>query len=194
MPESAEQRHNRELIELLNELRVALPGVQVLFAFLLAVPFANGFPKLSQTGRDVFFAAFIATALSTVLLIAPSSYHRLRWRQHDKERMLVVSNALTIAGLAFLAVAITCVVYVITDFLFHRTWAAVFTALVGAAFLFLWYGLPLAAAIRDSRRSRRESRIAAASGSPYRRKRNAAPTRAVNTAAQVRWKRKSVIT
>ncbi len=154
MPESAEQRHNRELIELLNELRVALPGVQVLFAFLLAVPFANGFPKLSQTGRDVFFAAFIATALSTVLLIAPSSYHRLRWRQHDKERMLVVSNALTIAGLGFLAVAITCVVYVITDFLFHRTWAAVFTALVGAAFLLLWYGLPLAAAIRDSRRSR----------------------------------------
>jgi glucose-6-phosphate-specific signal transduction histidine kinase len=155
MPESAEQRHNRELIELLNELRVALPGVQVLFAFLLAVPFANGFPKLSQTGRDVFFAAFIATALSTVLLIAPSSYHRLRWRQHDKERMLVVSNALTIAGLAFLAVAITCVVYVITDFLFHSAWAALFTALVGLAFLFLWYGLPLAAAIRDSRRSRR---------------------------------------
>ena len=62
MPESAEERHNRELIELLNELRVALPGVQVLFAFLLAVPFANGFPKLSSTGRDLYFAAFIATA------------------------------------------------------------------------------------------------------------------------------------
>src|SRR5262249_51360667 len=84
---------DRELIELLNELRVALPGVQVLFAFLLAVPFANGFPKLSQTGRDVFFAAFLATALSTALLIAPSSYHRLRWRQNDKERMLVISNS-----------------------------------------------------------------------------------------------------
>jgi Family of unknown function (DUF6328) len=76
--ETSEQRHNPELIELLNELRVALPGVQVLFAFLLAVPLANGFPKLSQTGRDVYFAAFIATALSIVLLIAPSSYHRLR--------------------------------------------------------------------------------------------------------------------
>ena len=154
MPESAEQRHNRELIELLNELRVALPGVQVLFAFLLAVPFANGFPKLNSTQRDVFFAAFLATALSTVLLIAPSSYHRLRWRQNDKERMLVVSNALTIAGLFFLAVAITCAVYVITDFLFHRTWAALFTALLGAAFLILWYGLPLAAAIRDYRQRR----------------------------------------
>jgi glucose-6-phosphate-specific signal transduction histidine kinase len=155
VPESAEQRHNRELIELLNELRVALPGVQVLFAFLLAVPFANGFPKLNGTQRDVFFAAFIATALSTVLLIAPSSYHRLRWRQHDKERMLVISNALTIAGLFFLAVAITCAVYVITDFLFHRTWAALFTALVGAAFLVLWYGLPLGAAMRDLQRARR---------------------------------------
>lgn len=155
MAESAEERHNRELIELLNELRVALPGVQVLFAFLLAVPFANGFPKLSPTGRDVFFAAFIATALSTVLLIAPSSYHRLRWRQHDKERLLIVSNALTIAGLFCLAVAITCVVFVITDFLFHKTWAAVFTAFIGAMFLLFWYGLPLAAAIRDLRQSRR---------------------------------------
>src|SRR5437762_4946686 len=135
VPESADQRHNRELFELLNELRVALPGVQVLFAFMLAVPFANGFPKLSSLDRDIFFVAFIATALSTVLLIAPSSYHRLRWRQHDKERMLVVSNRLTIAGLALLAVAITCTVFVITDFLFHHGWAAFFTALVALAFL-----------------------------------------------------------
>jgi len=155
MAESAEERHNRELLELLNELRVALPGVQVLFAFLLAVPFANGFPKLSSTGRDLYFAAFIATALSSVLLIAPSSYHRLRWRQHDKERMLIISNTLTIAGLFSLAVAITCVVFVITDYLFHRTWAAAFTALVGATFLLLWYGLPLAAFIRDRQRARR---------------------------------------
>ena len=155
MPESDEQRHNRELIELLNELRVALPGVQVLFAFLLAVPFANGFPKLGRLDRDVFFAAFVAAALSTVLLIAPSSYHRLRWRRRDKERMLVVSNTLTIAGLFCLAVAITCTVFVITDFLFHRSWAAAFTAIIAAAFLVLWYGLPLGAALRDSRTPRR---------------------------------------
>jgi len=150
--ESQEQRHNRELIELLNELRVALPGVQVLFAFLLAVPFANGFPKLSHFDRVVFYAAFIATAFSTVLLIAPSSYHRLRWRQHDKERLLVISNGMTIAGLACLAVAITSTVFVITDFLFHRAWAATFTAFVAACFLSLWYGLPLAAAIQDRQR------------------------------------------
>jgi hypothetical protein len=153
--ESKEDRHNRELIELLNELRVALPGVQVLFAFLLAVPFANGFPKLGKVDRDIFFVAFIATAVSTVLLIAPSSYHRLRWRQHDKEKLLVTSNALTIAGLACLAIAITSVVFVITDFLFRRTWAATFSAFIAACFLLLWYGLPLVAAIQDRRRPTR---------------------------------------
>jgi hypothetical protein len=156
MPEeSKEDRHNRELIELLNELRVALPGVQVLFAFLLAVPFASGFPRLGKVDRDIFFVAFIATAVSTVLLIAPSSYHRLRWRQHDKEKLLVTSNALTIAGLACLAIAITSVVFVITDFLFHRTWAATFSAFIAACFLLLWYGLPLVAAIQDRRRPKR---------------------------------------
>jgi len=149
--ESNEDRHDRELIELLNELRVALPGVQVLFAFLLTVPFSNGFPRLGRFDRDVYFAAFIATAVSTVLLIAPSSYHRLRWRQHDKERMLVISNYLMIAGLAALAVAITSTVFVITDFVFHRSWASTFTAIVAMLFLVFWYGIPLGAAIKDRR-------------------------------------------
>jgi amino acid transporter len=156
--ETKEERHDRELIELLNELRVALPGVQVLFAFLLAVPFANGFPKLSALDRDIFFVAFITTALATVLLIAPSSYHRLRWRQRDKERMLVISNVLTIAGLFLLAVSITCTVFVITDFLFHRSWAAAFTAIVALAFLVFWYGLPLAAALSDRRQKPQRAR------------------------------------
>jgi amino acid transporter len=152
VPESEQERRNRELIELLNELRVALPGVQVLFAFLLAVPFANGFPKLDALDRDIFFVAFITTALSTAFLIAPSSYHRLRWREHDKERMLRTSNALTIIGLAFLAISIVCVVFVITDFLFHHAWAAAFAALMALTFLVLWYGLPLSAALADRRR------------------------------------------
>jgi len=120
----------------------------------------NRYSKYSKKKRRnrLPYGAFIATALSTVVLIAPSSYHRLRWRQNDKERMLVISNALTIAGLACLAVAISCAVYVITDFLFHRTWAAAFTALVGAAFLILWYGLPLASATADPRRESRPAR------------------------------------
>jgi amino acid transporter len=150
--ETDQERRNRELIELLNELRVALPGVQVLFAFLLAVPFANGFPKLDALDRDIFFVAFITTALSTAFLIAPSSYHRLRWREHDKERMLRTSNALTIIGLAFLAISIVCVVFVITDFLFHRVWAAAFAALMALTFLVLWYGLPLSAALVERQR------------------------------------------
>ena len=149
--ESRKDRLDRELIELLNELRVALPGVQVLFAFMLAVPFANGFPKLSPLDRDIFFLAFITTALATAFLIAPSSYHRLRWRDRDKERMLVVSNRLTIVGLALLAVSITGTVFVITDFLFHRAWAALFTALIAVVFLVLWYGLPLWSALRCRR-------------------------------------------
>jgi L-asparagine transporter-like permease len=152
---SDEDRLNRELIELLNELRVALPGVQVLFAFLLILPFSNGFPKLSAFDREIYFVAFIATAVSTILLIAPSSFHRLRWRQHDKERMLLISNVLTIAGLAALAVAITATVFMLTDFVFHRAWASTFTAIVAALFLVFWYGLPLASAIQDRRTQRR---------------------------------------
>ena len=151
MAESEEDKRDRELIELLNELRVALPGVQVLFAFLLIVPFSNGFPRLGSLDRDIFFVAFIATAVSTILLIAPSSFHRLRWRQHDKERMLVISNYLTIAGLFALAVAITATIFVITDFVFHRTWATVFTTVVAVLFLVFWYGIPIAAAITDRR-------------------------------------------
>ena len=152
MPDENEQeRRDRELIELLNELRVALPGVQVLFAFLLIVPFSQGFPNLGALGRQIYFVAFIATAISTVLLIAPSSFHRIRWRQHDKERMLVISNYLTIAGLAALAVAITSAVFVITDFVFHRAWASTFTAIVAVLFLIFWYAIPLAAALTDRR-------------------------------------------
>ena len=98
---------DRELIELLNELRVALPGVQVLFAFLLAVPFANGWERVTDLQRDVFFLAFIATAAASILLIAPSSYHLLRWREGDKEQMLRTSNRLAIAGTVFLALGMT---------------------------------------------------------------------------------------
>src|SRR3954468_5668489 len=92
--ETPKQRHDRELIELLNELRVALPGVQVLFAFLLAVPFAQGWQKTTAFQRDVFFVAFLATAIASALLIAPSAYHRLRWRVEDKGRIVRISNRL----------------------------------------------------------------------------------------------------
>jgi hypothetical protein len=134
---------DRELIELLNELRVALPGVQVLFAFLLAVPFATGWQRVTNFQRDVFFVAFLCTTAATILLIAPSTYHRLRWREHDKEHMLVTANRLTIAGSVFLALAMISVVLLITDLLFSVEWAIVATALVAFGFGWFWYGLAL---------------------------------------------------
>ena len=143
MAESQEQRHNRELIELLNELRVALPGVQVLFAFLLAVPFANGWTRVTDLQRDVFFVAFLAAATSTILLIAPSAHHRLRWREGDKERILQRANDLAIAGTVFLAIGMTATVFLIADILFAGGWAALTTAVIGGAFAWFWYGLPL---------------------------------------------------
>jgi len=152
--EDESQRHNRELIELLNELRVALPGVQVLFAFLLAVPFQRRFPELAHRDRAVFYAALLSTAVSTALLIAPSSYHRLRWRDRDKEHLLEASNRLTIAGLALMALAVTCVVFVVSDFLYGLAAAVPATVAIVLVFAVFWYGLPLRRALQD-RRSRR---------------------------------------
>ena len=151
--ESRDERLDRELIELLNELRVALPGVQVLFAFLLAVPFSQRFEQLTAVQEDVFFAAFLSTAIATALLIAPTAYHRLRWRERDKEQMLRISNRLAIAGTAFLAAAIVAVVYLVTD-LIYGTVTSIVVAL-GAAVMFgwLWYGLPLVRRWREPSRS-----------------------------------------
>src|SRR2546421_11937992 len=98
--ETPKERADRELIELLNELRVVLPGVTVLLAFLLAVPFAKGWPKVTPFERDVFVVAFLAAAVSVVLLTAPSSLHRLRFRHGDKTLIVSLGNRLTIAGIA----------------------------------------------------------------------------------------------
>jgi Family of unknown function (DUF6328) len=134
---------DRELIELLNELRVALPGVQVLFAFLLIVPFSNGWDNVTDLQRDIFFVAFIATCVASVLLIAPSAQHRLLWREGDKEHMLATANRLAIAGTMFLALGMGAVVFLIADVLFSGWWAALTTALIGGAFAWFWYGMPL---------------------------------------------------
>jgi len=153
--ESPKARHDRELIEFLNELRVALPGVQVLFAFLLAVPFARGWQSVTDFQRDVFFVAFIATAVSSALLIAPSSYHRLRWRSEDKGRIVAISSGLTIAGLFCLAVSIGAVVLLVTDYIFDKTTAIATTASLAAVFVALWYVLPFATWLRERVRLQR---------------------------------------
>jgi hypothetical protein len=137
------KRQDRELIELLNELRVALPGVQVLFAFLLTVPFAQGWNRTTELQRDVFFAAILAATVATILFIAPTTYHRLRFRQGDKEQMLRTANRMAIGGTVFLAVAMVCVIFVVTDVVFSAPAAIAVTALAAVGFGWFWYALPL---------------------------------------------------
>jgi predicted membrane channel-forming protein YqfA (hemolysin III family) len=150
--ESDDDRLDRELIELLNELRVLLPGVQVLFAFLLTVPFTNQFTKITNEQKQIFFATFICTAAATALLIAPSAYHRLRWRQFDKAQMLATANRLSIGGMVFLTIALVGAVFLVTDLLFHWTAAVLVTAAVALFFGWFWWGLPLSRRLRDDRR------------------------------------------
>jgi Family of unknown function (DUF6328) len=141
--EDEQQRRNREVIELLNELRVALPGVQVLFAFLLIVPFSQGFSSVTPQQRYVYFATLLCTGVSAALLIAPSSHHRLLWRQHAREKRLRAANRLSIGGLAFLALAMIGAIFLITDVLFGGVAAAVSAVGLGAVFVWYWYGQPL---------------------------------------------------
>jgi amino acid transporter len=147
--ESRDERLDRELIELLNELRVALPGVQVLFAFLLTIPFTGTFRDLTDVQRDVYFATFCATIASTAFLMTPPAYHRLRWRRYDKERMLRISNRTAITGLAFLALAICGAAFVIADVLFGTVGAAATVAAAAALIAGLWFVLPLGRQLED---------------------------------------------
>jgi Flp pilus assembly protein TadB len=137
------ERLDRELIELLNELRVALPGVQVLFGFLLTVPFSQGWQRVTETERRVFFVTFICTAIATALLIAPSAQHRILWRAHDKEALLRRANALALAGTVFLAGAVTCAVWVVTDVIYKQTLTAVATAGIAGLLAWIWFASPL---------------------------------------------------
>jgi hypothetical protein len=141
--ERADERANRELIELLNELRVALPGVQVLFAFLLTIPFSQRFGILDDTDRRIYFAAVLATAASTLCLIAPTAHHRLRFRSGVKENLLRSANVLTVIGLILLAFAVTAVTYVITDVIYPGTLPRLVAAALGGSFVIGWFVLPL---------------------------------------------------
>ncbi|HVF53607.1 MAG TPA: DUF6328 family protein [Actinomycetota bacterium] len=134
---------DKEWIELLNELRVVLPGVQVLFAFLLAAPFSQRFTSITDVQQNAYFLSLLFTTISAALLTAPPTFHRLRWRQGDKEEMLRIMNRLVITGGVFLALAMTAAFFVITDVIFGGFVAALWTTLASATLFGLWYGLAL---------------------------------------------------
>jgi hypothetical protein len=141
--ETDKKRIDRELLELLNELRVALPGVQVLFAFLLAVPFQQGFRRVTSYQRAVYFITLCLALLATATLIAPSALHRLNFRMGDKRTIVMMSNRLTIAGLALIALAMVGVMVLISDVLFGLTASIFAGSLAALVFGVLWGALPL---------------------------------------------------
>lgn len=149
--ESEEARLDRNLSELLQELRVALPGVQVLFAFLLAVPFQQRFAEVTELQEGIYYATLLLTALSAALLIAPSAYHRVTFRYQQKHRLVFLANRLAIAGLGTLALAMTGAVALITNFLFGMASTIVVAVIAIAIFVVLWYVLPLQRLLRYRR-------------------------------------------
>lgn len=134
---------DKEWIELLNELRVILPGVQVLFAFLLAAPFSQRFTSITDVQKNAYFLSLLFVMISAGLMTAPPTFHRLRWRQGDKEKMLTIMNRLLITGGVFLALAMTAAFFVITDVIFGGLVAILWTTFASATLFGLWYGLAL---------------------------------------------------
>lgn len=137
------ERADRRLTELLGELRVALPGVQVLFAFLLVVPFNSRFSDTSPFQEKIYFATLICTTLASMCLIAPSMHHRIEFRQGDKHHIVEVANRLTIVGMTLLALGMVCVLILVTDFLFGAAITAITAGVVAVGFAILWYAMPL---------------------------------------------------
>jgi hypothetical protein len=140
--ESDAERHDRQLGELLQELRVALPGVQVLFAFLLIVPFNARFGDATSFQRDVYFATLLLTAAATVLLMAPTAIHRALFRRGMKGGIVEIGHRLTLAGLGLLGLAIAGAVVLVTDVLFTAAVAIVVGAVLAAAIAVLWAIVP----------------------------------------------------
>jgi hypothetical protein len=137
------EKTDRQMLEILNELRVALPGVQILFAFLLTVPFAQGFQSVTSTQRTLFYASLLATAASTICLIAPSATHRLRFHKQDRAYIIESANRYMIAGLVFLGIAIVLAIATVTDHLYDSwiVWAA--PAAIAVLLASIWFLRPL---------------------------------------------------
>jgi len=141
----------REWSEFLNEIRVALPGVQFLFGFLLTVPFTDRFARMGLIEHGAYFGCFLATTIACALLMAPSVYHRLHWRRDvlDKEEMMRTSNRLAIIGIALLALAMSAAVFMLSVLLIGVGAAAAITAFMVGLFTWLWCALPMMRRARD---------------------------------------------
>ncbi|HTN24934.1 MAG TPA: DUF6328 family protein [Solirubrobacteraceae bacterium] len=150
-PESEQERRNRQLDQLLQELRVAMPGVQVLFAFLLAVPFQQRFAAVTEFQKDVYFVTLLAAAAASALFIAPTAFHRLMFEAHDKPFLVAVSSKLALAGLACLAVAMNGAVLLVADVLFDGAVVTITVAVTAALYVGLWFGLGVARRLSGKR-------------------------------------------
>jgi hypothetical protein len=141
--ETEQERLDRQLDQLLNELRVAMPGVQVLFAFLLAVPFQQRFGQVTDFQKTVYFVTLLAATAASALFIAPTAFHRLMFKARDKPHLIAISSRLAVAGLACLAVAMNGAVLLVTDVLFHGTTVTITVALTASLYIGLWFVLGL---------------------------------------------------
>ena len=142
--EEEQERLNRQMLELLNEVRVATAGVQVLFGFLLSVPFQARFQDLDDFDRNLYFVTLLAAAAATALLIAPSAYHRVVFQQNAKPEIIRLGTRQILAGLAALLVAMTGSVTLVTDVLFDASTTIVTAVAVFCVYGWLWFGLGLA--------------------------------------------------
>jgi Family of unknown function (DUF6328) len=141
--ETEKERLDRNLQELLGELRVALPGVQVLFAFLLVVPFQQSFANITNFQRTTYFVTLLLATAASACLIAPTAHHRIEFRAQDKKRIVFAATKLAIAGLVLLASAMTGAVMLITDLLYEKTTVTIVAVAVALLFLALWFAWPV---------------------------------------------------
>jgi predicted membrane channel-forming protein YqfA (hemolysin III family) len=144
------ERRNRQLDQLLQETRVIMPGVQVLFAFLLAVTFQQQFQKTTGFQKDVFLVTILGATAATVCFIAPAAWHRILFQQKDKRHIIRVSNRFVISGLVLLSLSMTSALVLVCDVAFSGTTAAVVPALAFSVFGWFWFVAPLMRRHKDN--------------------------------------------
>lgn len=141
--ESISERNNRNLGDLLQELRVAGLGVQVLFGFLLALPFTVRFVRLDEAERDLYRVSLLCAALSTALLVSPVAYHRWVFRRHEKAKLLRIANRQALVGLAMVALAVCTAVWLVLLVVGLTWWVGLLATLVTGSFVLLWFVEPI---------------------------------------------------